>query len=170
MSVILDANALINLYHAGVLSSIYLATECIVPSEVYDEVITKGQQAGHADAGEIAEVIGPRTAELVDIPPELGRMGLGEAAVLSLYLIRLGRSYTGNDVIVSDDQQFLRLLRRRIRDYGVDIQHVTTAGFLASLVDEGRLSGTQATGALHRMSSKMRESDFQAALQRLETL
>ena len=91
MAVILDASALINLYHAGTLSLIYLGTECIVPAEVYDEVITNGQQAGYADAGDIAEIIGPCTVEPVDLPPELSLMGLGEAAALSLFLNRLGR-------------------------------------------------------------------------------
>ena len=170
MAVILDANAVINLYHAGLLPLVYHEIGSIIPAEVYEEAINGGRQAGHADAEGIAEIIGEPTEPPTAILPELARMGDGEAAALSRYMERGGYLAISDDVIVSDDQQFLRYLRRRIENDRVEIRHMTTAGLIASFVLDGSLSRSQALEALARISSRMPEDDHQEALRRLETL
>ena len=130
---------------------------------------TKGQQAGHADAGEIAEVIGPRTAELVDIPPELGRMGLGEAAVLSLYVERRG-SAGNEDSIVSDDRQFLRYLQRREQRERVVIRRLNTSQFIAESAVSGLMTKPQAMEALTKIINRVPDQHYNFAIQHLELL
>ena len=78
MAVILDANALINLYRADILSLIYHRTECIVPAELYEEVVVGGRQAGHQDADEIAAIINPPVAPPTRILPEVSGSATGK--------------------------------------------------------------------------------------------
>ena len=141
-----------------------------MPAEVYDEVITNGQQAGYADAGTIAEIIGPCTVELVDLPPELSLMGLGEAAALSLFLNRLGRGRIDNDVIVSDDQQFLRFLERRQERKRVVLRYLDTPQFIADSAINGLMPKHLALDDLARLWNKIPERQYTYAIQRLEIL
>ena len=169
MAVILDANALINLYRAEILSLIYLATECIVPAEVYAEAVTNGQMAGYPDSSGIAEIIGPCTEELMEIPTELDNMGLGEAAVLTLYVERRAEPSNSGDIIVSDDRQFLRRLTRfEVR--GGEPFFLNTAHFVVDCAEAGRITKSQALSAILRIRSRIPTAFFNSAIHRLELL
>lgn len=168
MAVILDANALINLYHADILTLIYNSTEYIVPWEVYEEVVTRGRRAGHQDATAIAEIIGENDEFPTTIPPELNLLGLGEAAALSRYLERQRQALGDLDVIVSDDRQFMRYLRREEQRIGIRVPLFTTADLIADLGTSGILTGRQARDGLLRIRDRMPEIDYLAARQRLE--
>lgn len=170
MAVIFDANVLINLYHAEILSLVYHGLECVIPAEVYDEVITQGQQAGHGDAGAIAEIIGPCTEEPVNILPGLEGLGIGEASTLSHYLERQRQSPIGDDVIVSDDRQFLRYLGRREQQDNVVIRYLNTSQFIAEATLNGLLDKPEGMDALVKIRGRIPESHYNLALQRLELL
>ncbi|MYC28888.1 MAG: hypothetical protein F4X65_02205 [Chloroflexi bacterium] len=164
MAVILDANALINLYRAEILSLIYLATECIVPAEVYAEAVTNGQMAGYPDSSGIAEIIGPCTEEFMEIQPDLGRTGRGETAVLRVYLERRGNSFP------SDDQRFLRYLERMERSERVAIRHLGTPQFIVQSTINGLITKSQALDGIASLGGGISEVQSTDALQRLETL
>lgn len=170
MAVILDANALINLYRAEILSLIYLATECIVPAEVYAEAVTNGQMAGYPDSSGIAEIVGPCTEEFMEIQPDLGRTGRGETAVLRVYLERRGNSFSSDDVIVSDDQRFLRHLERMERSERVAIRHLGTPQFIVQSTINGLITKSQALDGIASLGGGISEVQSTDALQRLETL
>lgn len=169
MAVILDANALINLYRAEVLSLIYLATECIVPAEVYAEAVTNGQIYGYPDSSGIAEIIGPCNQGFVEIPTELENMGLGEAAVLARYMERSALASTSGDIIVSDDRQFLRRLAR-LEVSSREIFFFDTAHFVTDCVRAGWMTKSQAAAAIVRLRSQIPEGFFRSANQQLELL
>ena len=170
MAIILDANALINLHKAGLLATVSDGIKCIIPREVYAEVVDAGRQAGYRDADEISEIIGPKPDYYTDPLPEMSRFGPGEVAVLSRYLRRQGEPGSDSDVIVSDDSQFLNYLRRKTELEGVRIPYLTTAAFIAKLGSEGKLNSSSALAALDSIRSRTRESDYQAARQLLETV
>ena len=168
MAVILDANALINLYRADILSLIYHRTECIVPAEVYEEVVVGGRKAGHRDADAIADIIGPCTEQPTEILPELTGLGFGEAAALSRYIQRRGRADASGDLIVSDDRQFLRYVLRREREQRLSVRLLTTADWLVDLGTSDVLTRRQTLDALTQIKSRIPASDYQVAVQRLE--
>ena len=166
----MDANALINLYRAEILSLIYLATECIVPAEVYAEAVTNGQVAGYPDSSGIAEIIGPCTEEFMGNQPDMGRTGWGETAVLSVYLDRRGNSTSSDDVIVSDDQRFLRYLERRERSERVAIRHLDTPQFIVQSAINGLITKAQALDGLSSLGGAVSEVQITEAIQHLEML
>ena len=170
MAAILDANALINLYHADILPLAIQRVECIIPAEVYEEVILGGRQAGHPDAETIEGIIGLCTEEPAAILPELSNFGLGEAAVLTRYLERQRSARHGEDVMVSDDRQFLRYLDTRERQSGEAIRRWNTAQFIAESALNGLMTKGQALSALSSIRSRMPEQFYNRALQRLESL
>ena len=170
MALILDANVLINLYRADILQLVFQGVECIIAAEVYEEVIIGGRRAGHSDAIEIGEILGPSFEPATNIPTELASMGLGEAASLSLYMERQGEVGSDDDYIISDDQQFLNYLERREVREGVEILHLSTAGLIAELGLGGVLNKVQALDALEKIRDRIRAVYYQAARQRLEGL
>lgn len=170
MAAILDANALINLHHAGLLAVVYSRQDCLITAEVYAEVVGQGQRAGHQDAAEIADILGLSPAFPTEILPGLEHFGLGEASVLSQYAARQRGASSDADVIVSDDRQFLNYLRRRNEREGLTILYLTTAGFIASLALEGYLPQTLALESIENIRGRIRAGDYQAARQILETI
>ena len=168
MAVILDANVIINLHQAGILALVHSRSECLVPWEVYEEVVERGRQVGHRDADEIADIIGENTEFPAEILPELNHLGRGEAAALSRYVERQSGAGWSEDVIVSDDRQFLRYVSRREENDQVVIRRLTTAGLIAELGLSGVLTRGQARDALERIRSRIGERDYQAAQQLLE--
>ena len=170
MAVIFDANALINLYHAGVLPLIYQSTECIVPAEVYREVVIGGQQAGHADAGSMGDIIGTPTERPTAILPELARMGIGEAAALTIYIDRRGVDGVSEDVIASDDRQFLRYLEARGRSSGDVVRYMDVAQLITDFAISGLLTKAEAMAAITRISYRVPEASYRSAMQDLESL
>ena len=170
MAVIFDANALINLHQAGLLAAVYSHQDCLITAEVYDEVVGRGQRAGHRDAYEIADIIGLSAAFPTEILPGLDHFGIGEASVLSRYVARQSDAGSEADVIVSDDRQFLNYLRSKMDQEGVAIRYLTTAGFIAWLTIEGVLAKPLASESLESIRARIRESDYQAARQILEAV
>ena len=167
MALILDANALINLYHAGILPLVLVRAECVIPAEVYSEAIFGGRRAGHSDSIDIAEILGPSLEPATEILPELDGMGLGEAASLSRFMERRGQPGTNEDFIISDDQQFFNYLKRRETREGVEILHLSIAGLIADLGTVGALTKDQALDALERVRHRIRATYYEAARRRL---
>lgn len=170
MAIILDANSLINLHKAGLLVVVYNQQNCIITAEVYAEVVTRGLSAGHRDANEIADIIGSSTSPPTEILPEMAQFGIGEASILSQYVARQTGESASPDLIVSDDRQFLSYLSRRATQYGSEIPHLTTAGFIAGAGVSRSLDKAEALAALERIRGLTRETDYQSARQLLETL
>ena len=168
MAVILDTSPVINLNRAGLLALVFNELECIILPEVYAEAVDTGRYFGYPDADEIAAIINPPVAPPTRILPEVERFGDGEAAVFSKYIERQSRVGLGEDVIVSDDRQFLNHLRRRNARSGRSINYLNTASFIADLGATDTLPKSQARDSLERIRPRMRAIDYQAALLRLE--
>ena len=62
---ILDADALIKLYKAGVLAQVTETFEYVVPRKVYEEAVTLGRVRNHPDADDIDRVIANGGIEIV---------------------------------------------------------------------------------------------------------
>lgn len=177
MIVLLDADALIKLYKAGVLELASQGFECITSSEIYNEVVLVGGERGYPDAREIGRIIEARIvvkpgrsereiitelesggAMMHPTPPTLDITGSGEKSLLPL--VRLEEE----PIIVSDDRQFLSSLAEQ------DISFVPVAGFIVVLAREGILEVNTAREALDRITPIIRGVDYQKAMQDLNTL
>jgi hypothetical protein len=175
--VLLDADALIKLYKAGVLELSSQAFECVTSSEIYRGAVLVGGEQGYPDAREIGRIIeagievklGPSGRETMPeleaggttihpTPPTLDITGLGEKSLLPL--VRLEEE----SIIVSDDRQFLAFLTEQ------DISFVPVAGFIVVLVREGALDVNTAREALDRITPIIRDTDYQKAIQDLNVL
>jgi hypothetical protein len=157
VEVLLDADGLIKLNRAGVLSSVIEAFTCIVPSTVYHEVVTTGKARLHKDAEIIEEIIGNK----VSIEPSRGGdaagMGLGQGELAILNLL----PEMPDAIVVSDDRRFLSVLADQA------IRFLTPADVLVVLVHQGALTREAAEDALERLRPVIRTQAYWDARQDL---
>jgi hypothetical protein len=155
VQLVLDADALIKLNRADILAIVLSHFECIVPVDVYDEVVTTGGLLGYPDASTIGEIL----AGHVDIAPkkELGsETGKGEQAVLAL-LARMPSAYA-----VSDDRRFLRQLEAS------GLSYQTPVDVLVALHQLGAIQRTQALASLERMRDLIRPQAYSEGRQDIQ--
>lgn len=159
MRLLLDADAIIKLYHAGVLARVVSALSCAVPQTVYDEVVTIGKQRLHEDAAAI-EVILAGAVDILGLPPKASSesgVGAGEAGILTLLPGEPGA------VVVSDDRRFLRTLTAR------GIPFLVPAAMVVVLAQSGLLTEVEAVEALDRLRSSIRAEEYWEARQKLNS-
>lgn len=158
MPLLLDADGLIKLHRAGILAQVARLFTCIVPSEVYQEVVTQGKERWYADAREIEDIVNSGAISRLSTPaPQLEAPGLGsgEKGVLGLF------SQVEGAIIVSDDRRFLTLLDQ------MGISSLTPAALIVLMDQQGHLAMGEARGALERLRPFIRGEGFTKAMQAL---
>ena len=157
MRLLLDADGLIKLHHAGVVGRMVRAFRCTVPEAVYHEVVTRGKERLHQDAEEIEQILGEE-AKVVRTEQVYGETGLGagEMAVLTLAV------QDQDAIVVSDDRRFLALLTAR------RLRFLTPADLLVVLARQRILTKGEACKALERLRPMVRAAAYWEAKEDLE--
>lgn len=157
----MDSDALIKLTKAGLLPIITHAWQCLIPDEVYEEVVVRGKREAHPDAAEIERFIGRglERGRARAAPRRLpAALGLGERAVVALF------EKERADLILTDDRAFLAALRRS------GLPHLTPALALVKLTEQGAVSLDRARDYLDRLKPLIRSSAYEAARADLQRL
>ena len=157
MRLLLDADGLIKLHRAGVVSRMVKAFRCTVPEAVYHEVVTIGKERLHQDAEDIEQVLAEH-AEVVRTEQEHGETGLGagEIAVLTLAAQDQGA------IVVSDDRRFLAILSTR------GLPFLTPVDLLVVLARRRILTKGEAKKSLERLRPMVRAAAYWEAKEDLE--
>jgi predicted nucleic acid-binding protein len=159
--VVIDSDALIKLTKAGLLPIITHAWQCLIPDEVYEEVVVRGKREAHPDAAEIERFIGRglERGRVRAAPRRISAvLGPGERAVVALF----GKEQA--DLILTDDRAFLATLRQ------LGLPHLTPALALVKLAEQGAMSLDQAQDYLDRLKPLIRSSVYEAARADLQKL
>lgn len=149
MHLLFDADGLIKLHRAGVLSNGVSTFPTTVPEAAHEEVVTQGKANLYEDAEEIerslADAADVLPAEEVEPEPGLGR---GEMAVLNRALRQ------PDAVVVSDDRRFLSLLTDR------DVGFLTPADLVVVLARRDVITKIVARDALDRLRPVIRPAAY----------
>jgi hypothetical protein len=149
---VLDSDALIKLNKAGVLRLVVVVFDCVVSHAVYDEVVTRGQEKGYADAVQIAGSLADEVVVLGHPPVTAqGSFGIGEMSIMALL-----KDDPGFEV-VTDDRQFLQLLELNA------IPNHTTPAIVAALARLGHLDVASALRSLEDIRNVTRFETWQTA-------
>ena len=163
MALILDADSLIKLNRVGALELVAGAFECVIPEAVYHEAVVNARARGYPDAETIDGIIRELILVLVVDPVELSyvstNIGPGEREALAL-----ARQGGETAIIVSDDADFVRYIRRK------QISHVTPIGLIPRLVQEAVIDMAQAGELIELSHHLTNERNYLAAVADLEVL
>ncbi|MSQ15286.1 MAG: hypothetical protein EXR50_05435 [Dehalococcoidia bacterium] len=159
MRLLLDADGIIKLYRAGVLTLVVSEFSCVIPQSVYDEVVTKGKAHLHQDAEAIETII---TGNVMVTPAQQHEqqdsgLGAGELGILGLLL------HERNAIVVSDDRRFLAVLATQGTPF------LTPADLLVVLARRGTLTKDEAMEALDGLRPTIRLAAYWDAMQDLES-
>lgn len=158
VKLLMDADATIKLHRSGVLARVVGGFSCMMPSAVYEEVVTRGKARLHEDARAIEGVIAgrvavPQTQEREQ--PEAG-LGAGEPGILELL------DQGADAIVVSDDRRFLSLLSSR------SIAFLTPADVLVLMARRGIVTRAEANEALERLRPMIRAWAYHEAREDLQ--
>lgn len=157
MKLLLDADGTIKLHRAGVLEQAANVFQCVMPEEVYHEVVVQGREGLHLDAEAIAEIveraISVRPTPTLEISDP--GFGVGEKAVLALFHQGIG------EVVISDDRRFLNLLTRE------QIPFLVPTDLIVGMTVQGVLSANDATTALEHLRPFVSDEHYRLAVQDL---
>ncbi|MGD9894401.1 MAG: DUF3368 domain-containing protein [Dehalococcoidia bacterium] len=139
MSVASDAGPLIalsKLQHLHLLPTLY--EEVLIPSPVYDEVVTRGAAAGHVNVSAVEQALARAEITVVDtrrdvLLPALGALPLGQGELHAIHLA-LQR---GSDWVLMDDAQ----AREAASTFGLRVKG--TLGILVQAFRAGLLTAAQ---------------------------
>lgn len=161
----MDADGLIKLSKAEVLTPLLRSHEVLIPEEVYEEAVIRGKLELYEDAFELEKVLEKDRTPIRTVKPvrHISRvlegvpsLGKGERAALHLYHAE------DAGAILSDDRVFLRFLNES------SIPYLTPAGVIVRLVEVGRLAHADGLAALDRLESHVRDSVYRRAREDLE--
>jgi hypothetical protein len=156
---VIDADCLIKLNLAGLLSRLVDNFSCVVPKAVYNEVVVEGRAHGHRDADQIdmiltkANIIGAEEAEQLRRSPGLGA---GESSVFHVL------SNFADATAISDDRQFLGVLAL------LNAPYFSTADIVVYLVRARVVTTAEAYVALEKLRPAINPTDYREALVKLE--
>ena len=152
---ILDADGLIKLNRAGVLSLLASRYESAIPSAVHQEAVVNAQ-GRHPDVDAIGLII-ELSINVVDVqvPDHVpSHIGLGEREVLALA--------QPTDTIISDDAEFLRVCLVQSTPF------LTPADMILTMVDQVTLSLDQGKSAIGLLKPWINPGVYQRAIDILE--
>lgn len=159
MELLLDADGLIKLNRAGVLTRVVETCSCVVPLAVYGEAVTEGKARRYPDADAIEEALS-NGVQIEDVQGslelELG-LGPGEQAILTLL------SQRRDAIVVSDDRRFLTVLSRQ------EIPFLTPVDVLVVLKRRRVLTALEAREALERLRPAIRTTAYWDAREDLQS-
>jgi len=160
----MDSDTLIKITRIGAKRAVASTTELVVPPEVYRETVKEGKEGGFPDAFEIEQNFRerslkvtetPRTGEVEAMVRELGMKG-GEADLFRLFRAQ------GCRVVVSDDQEFLDL----VRELGVPF--VTSSALLIYVWRMGGVGRDECVKLLERLRPMVSEEEYELSVRELE--
>ena len=162
MILIFDADGLIKLNHAGVLSQVVRNYESLVPAAVHNEVVVRGASIGYDDATEIGLILEESAVvvtsdiriALPDSGPILSGLGAGETQTLYLAL-----QHRQDSTIISDDRRFLGVLSE------LSLRFLVPSHMILGLARDEILSTSDAKTAIYALRPFIRQSDFLEALE-----
>ena len=162
MILIFDADGLIKLNHAGVLSQVVRNYESLVPAAVHNEVVVRGASIGYDDATEIGLILEESavviTSDIRDALPDSDQIlsGLGAGETQALYLALQHRQ---DSAIVSDDRRFLEVLS------DLSLRFLVPSHMILGLARDEILSASDAKTAIDALRPFIRQSDYIEALE-----
>ena len=164
MVLLLDADALIKLYRAGVLQHVAHTFECVIPEGIFHEVVTSGRQFQYPDAESINQVIESDITvhRVTEVPPdilEVPGVDAGERDLLGLFYTL---SVEAEAIIISDDRRFLAVLGHE------EIPALTPPDLVVLMARQDYLERPEAKTALEDMRPSIRETAYRQALADIE--
>lgn len=165
--IVFDADGLLKVYKAGFLGEITTAYVCLLPEEVFQEVVIAARRV-HPEEAKTFEGF-TREGKLLKRPPACSgpadrllvmspALGKGERGALRLFYRERA------DFIATDDRAFLNLLTRH------RIPFLTPPDMLFRLRRENQLSSEKAEAAAERLRRVIRREVYEDLKQRLEEL
>ncbi len=149
---VLDADALIKLAKAGILSRFATFVKCFVPEHTYKEVL-RGKEKMYEDAFVTEELVKTGRIKVMNTKNEhqIQGLGQGECAVLALF------KDLRADAIIGDDRKFLSVLELQ------EIPFITTADAITFIALKGGVTKDEANTALDAIRMLVSEENYQQA-------
>lgn len=149
---VLDADGAIKLAKAGLLDALAKSSVCIMPQEVYKEVL-KGKESMFEDAFTVEALV---SAEAIKVPKHayactFPDLGAGENAAAAVFKAEKA------DAIISDDLKFLKNLQSE------HIQFITPADAIIWLSKKRKLTKAEGLNALKLMKKIIRKEAYERA-------
>lgn len=153
---VLDADGAIKLSKAGMLETLAEHSKCIMPQQVYDEVM-KGKEKMREDTFAIEMLVSNKKLKVVDvnIKEVQENLGLGEKAALAAF-----NTYKV-EAIVSDDRKFLNKLEAK------GVSFTTPANLIVMLVANKKLTKEKGLRALNKIKNSIRDDVYNKAKEAL---
>lgn len=148
---VLDADGMIKLAKAGVLEKLAESAVCIVPRQVYDEVM-RGKEKMHKDAIITESLANQSKIKIVEHgKTEFAGAGAGESAALAVFRKEKAGS------IISDDLRFLAQLEKE------NIQFTTPANAVVWLAKSSKITKEEALDSLEKLKEFVRKEAYERA-------
>ncbi len=152
-SIVLDADALIKLTHAGILGNI--PHQCFISDAVFEETVTEGKKRLFDDAFEIERQVKNGNIDVIKVKRTEDIPGLGKGELSSLALFKQIKA----DAIISDDRRFLTTLEMQ------DIPFITPTQVIVTL--SKKVGKKETVAALDRIKPFVTKESYQDALSAL---
>lgn len=148
---VLDADAAIKLYKAGVLEALASFAKCSITRQVYQEIL-KGKDKMYEDAFDIERLVDKGKIAVCETKAEeIEGLGVGECSSLAIFQKLKG------DAIVSDDRKFLSVLEER------RVPFIIPTDIIAMLAIKQKISKNEAVSALDEIKRLVREENYTSA-------
>ena len=149
---VLDADAAIKLAKAGVLEKLAEHSKCIMPRQVYDEVM-EGKEKMLEDAFAVEALVLNKRLKIVEVDTDeiQESLGTGEKAALAAF----GKHKA--EAIVSDDRKVLAKLEAR------GMPFTTPANIIVILAANKKLTREEGLHALNKIKNSIREDVYMKA-------
>jgi hypothetical protein len=160
IKLILDADASIKLSKISLIEELADAFVIILTKEVYEEQVVVGLKKGYSDAKRVDTLVKSQKIEVIEVASTYDdhKLGKGERSVINCWLS------VGADLVVSDDEAFLRVLDR------ISIPYTPVAGSILMLVRHGRLTKRDGIKYLNSLKYMIREEHLFYVKSKLEEL
>ena len=160
VKLILDADASIKLSKISLIGALADAFVVVLTKEVYEEQVVVGLKKGYSDAQRVDTLVKSKKIEVKDVQRiyDDSRLGRGERSVIDYYLS------IGADLIVSDDEAFLKVLDR------LSIPYTPVAGSILMLVRHGRLTKEEGIKYFNSLKDMIKDEHLFYVKSRLEEL
>ena len=149
---VLDADALIKLAKAGLLTKFAEHNKCFVPEQVYKEVL-RGKEKMYEDAFITEDAVNKKLIKVLPTKTEQIMEGLGKGECAALILFK----EVNADAIVSDDKKFLSVLEQK------ETPFITTTDAIAFIKIKGHITKEEAIMALTAIRMLVTEENYQQA-------
>lgn len=149
---VLDADGAIKLAKAGVLEALAERASCLLPEQVYSEVM-RGKEKMYEDAFVTESLVEKLKIKVIQVSnlENLESSGAGEISALAAFRREAA------DAIITDDTHFISIIERR------NIPFMTPTDTVVWLVKIGKISMKEGFAALDRIRSIVRKGAYARA-------